>query len=57
MFGLLILSLVHNLNPSTGTTVAVCLLVMEKMEESVGACLLAVLALKDGGRRMLAERR
>lgn len=46
-----------NLNPSTGPTVVVCLCVIEKMEESVGVCLLAVLAVKDGGRKMLAERR
>lgn len=43
MFGPFILSLGYNFNPSSGSTVVVCLCAIEKIE-SVGVCLLAVLA-------------
>lgn len=56
MFGLFILTLIYNFNASSDSTVVVCLCAIEKIDESVGVCLLAVLAVKDGGRRMLAKR-
>lgn len=56
---------IYNWNQATQSTVGVrtlapqlfvCQCATEKIDESVGVCLLAVLAVQDGGRRMLAVR-